>query len=160
MVKRSYKLGVWVIAVAIICVLVANLLPSSSARATQLALPPRPTPTTTLKPPKSAPDGGVIELYIKFDQAIVPTQALWSIVQWQDSLGMWHDVDGWQGTPDAIITGGATKTWWVNKTDLGKGPFRWVIYAADKNKWLAESPSFYLPKTPGQKVEIVVSLAP
>jgi hypothetical protein len=81
---------------------------------------------------------------------------LWTVVQWQDALGGWHDVEGWRGTLDE----GDKKTWWVDKADYAKGPFRWVVYQGQGGDLLGTSESFYLPSGHGQIVTVEVSLAP
>jgi hypothetical protein len=116
-------------------------------------LPPQPTRTPT---PISSPDttkrrdekpiGGYIELRVQ------PAQAgLWSVVQWQDAAGNWHDVEGWRGTVEGI------RVWWVAEADFGKGPFRWVIYQGQDGPRLATSPPFYLPSQANQTLQIQVS---
>lgn len=84
---------------------------------------------------------------------------LWTMVQWQDSTGSWHDVDGWQGTPDDKDQ----KTWWLAQDLFGKGPFRWLIYRGssrgpDGDRLIATSEPFHLPNSPGEKLHIQVSL--
>src|SRR5687767_12315425 len=59
-------------------------------------LPPRePTPSGPDKDKdndKDAPIGAYIELQVQ------PAQAgLWTVVQWQDSAGVWRNAEGWQG---------------------------------------------------------------
>jgi hypothetical protein len=118
--------------VAGVCVLLAvAALPARPQAA--LAGPPRPTPRP--KPaPASAPAGATIALALRFGplwpQAGIPWQDLWTVVQWQDRGGNWHDVEGWQGTPDGIVDGEGRKTWWLFRELFGQGPFRWVIYHA------------------------------
>ena len=114
------------------------------------ALPPRPEPQPTATPlPK--PVGGAIEL------RVAPAgRALWTVVQWQDSLGGWHDVEGWQGKLD----GSDDKTWWVHRADFGKGPFRWAMYQGVGGEWVATSEGFYLPRFAGDVVRVQVSLSP
>lgn len=113
-----------------------------------LALPPRPSPRPASRPVSKPPDGA-IELTVESAAA-----GLWTVVQWQDALGGWHDVEGWQGALDK----GDRKTWWVDKTDLGKGPFRWAV--TQSGELLATSELFYLPDSVGQTVKVSVSLVP
>jgi hypothetical protein len=69
----------------------------------------------------SRPLGTHIEL-------VVPEHAgAWSVVQWQDSAGNWHDAEGWRGTLDSS----GYICWWVAAKDFGTGPFRWVITGGD-----------------------------
>lgn len=84
----------------------------------------------------------------------VGSTGVWTAVQWQDpNTGMWHLVEGWQGTLDLD----GSQTWWVGTEILGKGPFRWVIYAEKEGEELAVSSSFNLPEKSGQTVLITVS---
>lgn len=119
-------------------------LPASPARA---ALPPRPSPMPT-SDPLDAEYGGSIMLHIS-----PVTSATWSEVEWQDLLGAWHKVDGWQGT-----LGDGSQTWWVGAKDLSTGPFRWRVYTSPGGTLLATSESFMLPSKPKQSVQVNVTL--
>jgi hypothetical protein len=135
---------------AILCVLVvAALLPTAAH-----ALPPRPTPTATLTPVSPSPPWGAIELHVQSARL-----ELWTVVQWQDRLGVWHDVEGWRGTLDEIVGGVGKKVWWVARADFNKGPFRWAIYQSHGGRLLATSSTFQLPRTDNQTVVVEVSLA-
>jgi hypothetical protein len=118
------------------------------------ALPPRPTPVSTITPTAlpsvHVREGGLLELYTH------PTQlGVWTLIQWQDALGSWHDVAGWQGTLD-----GTSQLWWVAPRDLGKGPFRWLVYQSRGGLLLATSQPFALPRFNGATVRIDVALVP
>jgi hypothetical protein len=126
----------------------AVALQSSSAQAAVSALPPRPTPVPIAG---SGSAGATIQLHV----TAAPFGA-WTIVQWQDMIGGWHDVTGWQGTLD----NDSTKTWWVFKSDFGKGPFRWVVTNADRSRWLGVSTSFNLPSRTRETVKMEVTIAP
>jgi len=70
-------------------------------------------------------DGGPLGTHIEL---VAPEHAgAWSVVQWQDSAGNWHDVEGWRGTLDST----GYIRWWVAARDFGTGPFRWVITGGD-----------------------------
>jgi hypothetical protein len=86
-----------------------------------------------------------------------PAQAgLWTIVQWQDSAGDWHDIEGWSGTLDE----GSKRVWWVAPAAFGTGPFRWTVYQSPGgDKLLATSDSFYLPDAAGNKVRVAMTLS-
>ncbi|MFQ5400207.1 MAG: hypothetical protein ACE5E7_11495 [Anaerolineae bacterium] len=119
-----------------------------------VALPPRPVPPTPSVPQQPAPEpaapaGGTIELTVAPGSLVE-----WTVVQWQDGLGGWHDVDGWQGTLDDDTH----KVWWVGAADLGKGPFRWLVELDDDV--LAVSEPFDLPAAAGESVKRFVSIAP
>ena len=74
--------------------------------------------------------------------------------------GYWRDVAGWQGTLDSVEDGAGTKTWWVAKNDLGRGPFRWRVYRSQTGWLLITSEQFYLPGLNGGAVTVEVSLGP
>ena len=104
-------------------------------------LPPRPEPTATPLPStQSVPNGALIEL--NYDGIAVGPQGVWTVVEWQDTETLkWHDVQGWQGTVELD----GTQQWWVAPADIGKGPFRWVIYDAEDGNVLQTSEEFNLP---------------
>lgn len=152
-------------AALIFVLLILAWLPSLEQPA--LALPPRPepTPTTPPFPPTEPPSaGGFIELQAKFGEtwsvADLEWQALWTVVQWQDGLAKWHDVEGWQGNLDQVRGETGYRKWWVAPEDFGKGPFRWVVYSDQGEGLLAASDSFNLPTTPGETVPVEVTLKP
>jgi hypothetical protein len=95
------------------------------------------------------PLGAYIELHPNSNQ-----DKLWTIVQWQDKPGAWHDVTGWQGDLDV----GYKKVWWVALADFDKGPFRWVIYQGQGGKMLATSEPFYLPHIANETILVEVTL--
>jgi hypothetical protein len=121
-------------------------------------LPPRKTPTPAQ--PSSGDkdddkDDEPIGAHIVLQAPSAPAGA-WTIVQWQDTAGGWHDIDGWQGTLDE----GNQKMWWLGPGLLGKGPFRWLVYQSTKgDKLLATSDPFYLPGAEGEKLQVEVSLS-
>jgi hypothetical protein len=112
---------------------------------------PVPAPTRSFTSPPQPPRGGYIELHVPIAPA-----GLWTIVQWQGSLGEWYDVEGWQGTLDE----GNKKTWWVAGADCGKGPFRWVISEGPQGPVLATSAPFYLPGWDNSTVRVEAQLTP
>ena len=135
--------------------------------------PTSPAPTWTPGPPatktpvpaagmhRSAPGGGCIELRVQFSTAWpwarVHWRDLWVVVQWQDGQDEWHAVEGWQGALDEIVAGEqgevvGRKRWWVDRDDLGKGPFRWAVYEGQGRSPLAVSEPFHLPASDGKTV--------
>ena len=48
------------------------------------------------------------------------------------------------------------KTWWVAKSDLAKGPFRWMVYRSKGGSLLEQSSAFYLPTFVGERVVVEV----
>ncbi len=141
--------------------LVLSLLSTAVSTAAPPDLPPRPTvePTATSVPLPTAVatpiprQGGTITL-----QVTNGSRTMWSIVQWQDALGDWHDVEGWRGHLDERTPNGQSKTWWVAPDDLGKGPFRWQIFATETGPLLTTTDPFHLPAAHGQIVTIPAEL--
>jgi hypothetical protein len=127
-----------------------------------LQLTPRPTllplPTDT-PPPASTPvfvaptakEGAYIELRLSSMQS-----GLWTVVQWQDALGVWHDVEGWQ----SIIDEAGRVQWWLGPENFGSGPFRWQVYQSIGSELLATSQSFDLPHAARQWVVVEVASNP
>ncbi len=142
--------------VTILCAVVfLSLLGNAPVQARPDALPPRPSPSPTPKP-RPDPVGAAIEL--RFQSAVRPSPVLSTGVQWQDGLGQWHDVTGWQGAPDEWYADGGRKTWWVSEAHLGEGPFRWLVYG--ENGVIASSVPFTMPLAAGQIVRAFVAVAP
>lgn len=83
----------------------------------------------------------------------------WIGVEFQDPLGSWHAVEGWQGQFDTLEdTGLRLKQWAVSPDDAGQGPFRWVLYTAQGGTVWAVSESFDLPGG-GANLELTVQAA-
>lgn len=63
----------------------------------------------------------------------------YTVVQWYDSYGVWHDVEGWRtkATSDSV-------KWSVEEKDFTHGPFRWLVYYND-GTIIGESSAFMLP---------------
>ena len=134
------------------------------AQAAPSHLPPRPTRQPQVQPGSpQAPSGGFIELRVSFTpqglQAVAHWQELWTVVQWQDRAGAWHDVTGWQGTLDEANPTEGQKVWWVADEDLGTGPFHWVLYHGRAGRELACSEPFDLPGAVGETVRVQVLLS-
>ncbi len=146
--KRQY----WICALAVSVMWMVAALPHS-ARAMAPALPPRPTPEPRVVNASAGGGGGLIELRIQGKQ--LPAK-LWTTVQWQNEWGDWYTVEGWQGVPweDGRVL------WWVQHSDLGKGPFRWMVYSARGGNLVATSGDFYLPSYDGAAELIAAQIAP
>ena len=108
------------------------------------ALPPRPEDVPVAEPSRTR--GGGIALSVT--GATVPYHA---VVQWQDGLGGWHDVDGWRGEVEEDYV-----LWHVSSDHFGDGPFRWVVYNGEGT--LGASETFTLPVSNGHKVRVFVAL--
>ncbi|MFZ1752086.1 MAG: hypothetical protein WAU10_00005, partial [Caldilineaceae bacterium] len=75
-------------------------------------LPPRPTLTPTVE--------NLARILLVAGPAY---EGAWTVVQWQDKPGKWHDVEGWQGH----VRNGWIR-WRVAPKDWQTGPFRWLLY--------------------------------
>jgi hypothetical protein len=114
-------------------------------------LPSRDTPTP--KPHRdheddessSLPAGAYIELHMSGAPA-----GSWAVVQWQDSTGNWHDVEGWQG----VIAN--SSRWWVHPKDFSTGPFRWVVKSGPAGALVSQSPLFDLASGAGEKLAVSI----
>jgi hypothetical protein len=84
---------------------------------------------------------------------------MWTKIQWQDDVGNWHDVEGWQGTLDKSASGGGQKTWWVPDSLFKHGAFRWVIYDKQGGEVLGISQAFNTPKFSDVWVMVEVPLS-
>jgi hypothetical protein len=139
---------------------------------TPAPLPPRPPrPTSTPEPtsqsvPQTVPLGALIVLYVQFPEKGLEFhwQELWTVVQWQDEFGYWHDVEGWQGTLDEIVDSEdrdvkGRKMWWLASDLFGERPFRWMVYRFQGGELVAKGESFHLPDHAGEIVRIKISLA-
>jgi hypothetical protein len=110
------------------------------------ALPPRPTLTPTAE--------NMARILLEAEGMY---EGEWTVVQWQDGLGEWHDVGGWRGR---IVN--SQVRWRVAVEDFNTGPFRWVVYKVlngdqDEGKKLAVSASFTLPSSASHLVSVTVT---
>ena len=99
-------------------------------------LPPRPilTPTPVIPAPNLA------RILLVAGSAY---EDAWTVVQWQDKPGMWHDVEGWQGHAH-----NGWIRWRVAQKDWGTGPFRWLVYDEAGGTLLGSTANFMLPTGP------------
>jgi hypothetical protein len=143
------------LALSLVVILTA-LMPASAA-----AMPPRP-PRPTPRPDTSFRPRTLIVLSLHLPAGTSPTvwPQVWTVVQWQDAGGAWHDVAGWRGALDEAAFGSGKKTWVVADKDLGTGPFAWRVYARPGGDLLTASPPFRLPSVSGDVLEIRITAAP
>ena len=146
------------------------LLAARSATADDMDLPPREspaTPTEVLVQPNG--QGARVHLQAHFSQdwpweAMHWQEDLWVVVQWYDpSTGIWHDVDGWQGSFEAIQQAEdwmGMKELWLADVHLGTGPYRWQVFEKDSNHLLSTSEEFYLPARGGDLMAVDMMLQP
>ena len=127
-------------------------------------MPTQAGPTLPDREPPSAPDdndddddGGTRPLMTSIVLQVQPPQGgLWTVVQWEDSGGNWHDVEGWRGE---LGTSG-TRVWQVVSKDFGTGPFRWALFQGQDGRLVTASQSFRLPSKANEVVRVEVSLGP
>lgn len=138
------RLGMWGVIVLVGLTLIGGQLLTAQAG----VLPPRPT----LTPAPHGSPGARIELRLPTDNL-----NLWTVVQWQDRAGNWHEVEGWRGVLDSLNNHTGDKTWWVLSYSYGAGPMRWLVYDRAGGQLLATSQSFSLPEA-NQHVIVEVKL--
>jgi hypothetical protein len=108
-------------------------------------LPPRNPPG---KPQADDDDGDKpVGAYIILE---APAGA-WAGVQWQDSAGGWHEVEGWQGRLSS-----GRQQWWVAAKDFGTGSFRWMVTAGPGGAMVGVSSPFNLPTAANETVTVNV----
>lgn len=124
-------------------------------------------PNLPPRPPRDEEDNGgggsaTIALHLTAADGSQPSnttlQGLWTVVQWLDGVGNWHDVDGWEGVPAGASSNGAHIAWKVDDSLFGKGPFRWVVEQGSGGAITGASAAFYLPHDPGEIVPVMVTL--
>lgn len=142
--------GLFITSLITIFLLLVVVVPTTLATAD---LPPRPiveSPDPVAAPPVTAElAGATIMLHVP---NALPQ--MWTVVEWQDGLGNWHEVTGWRGHLDLDI--GNLRVWWVHPRDLATGPFRWQLYANEGGPLVATSETFFLPEQPYQVVLLSV----
>ncbi len=148
------------------------LLQPLAATADNLDLPPRETPGDEVEVEEPAVIinglGARVHLQARFSQdwpwdTMHWQEDLWLQVQWLDADGVWHDVDGWQGTLDAIWQADdwlGMKEIWLADVHLGTGPYRWQVYERDNGRLLNTSDPFYLPSNGGDFMAVEMMLKP
>ena len=128
--------------------------------------PDRPVSVPVVPTSRSRPsvDGAAIELQVQFladsPSSVEWREGLWTMVQWQDGLGEWHDVHGWRAKLDEVSGDEGKKLWYLSEDRFGKGPFSWVVYPAPDDEFIARSAPFYMPGNTGQTRRVKVSLGP
>jgi hypothetical protein len=147
---RNYT-AIWIV----LCLMVVGLLalavlPTSTQAGPDL--PSRDTPTPARADDEDEDDDGPAGAHIELSVAGAPAGA-WSVVQWADNTGTWHDVEGWRGTLDQY----GNRRWWVHPSHFRAGPFRWLVMDGPEGQVISTSETFHLPTAPGELVLIEVS---
>ncbi len=152
---KNRTLGVF----CVVGIMLIGLVLPVLAGATALPLPPRPTtePSVVVVVEK-VPSPTRITLSLDLTSGAlgkgIDPQALWTVVQWQDALGEWHDVEGWTGPLDTIDATHGEKSWGVVRRNLGESPFRWLVYAKQGGTLVAASETFALPSSSGRTLNV------
>ncbi len=143
------------------------LLAAHPAAAGDLDLPPRDSPDSSTAIVANGL-GARVHLQGHFSQdwpweTMHWQEDLWIVVQWYDEDGVWQDVDGWQGTFEAIQqaedwTG--VKEIWLTDVHLGSGPYRWQLFERSNGRLLTTSDLFYLPSTGGDLMAVDLMINP
>jgi len=129
-------------------------------------LPHRPAIVTPVPAsrPRPASKGAAIELNVQFlagsPASVEWREGLWTIVQWQDGLGEWHDVYGWRATLDEVNGAEGKKVWYLAENLLGEGPYSWAVYPDPEGEFIARSAPFYMPDSTGQTRYVKVAMGP
>ncbi|NJN98858.1 MAG: hypothetical protein HC875_34575 [Anaerolineales bacterium] len=131
--------------------LVALASQTPSAAYAGAGLPSRDAPTPLPHDDDKDRDGPPVGAYLELVAPGAPFGA-WAVVQWQDSAGGWHDVEGWRGTLSD------SSRWWVHPKDFGTGPFRWVVSGGPGGAELESSEPFNLPGQPNQTMQQTILL--
>lgn len=135
----------------LVLALVVSATTLFAAPVTPQDLPDRPPEATAVPDAviKSSPAGAKIMLQLDPE-----AYRNWTQMEWQDPYTeTWHPVDGWRGHVDQT----GQVVWWISGNDLGKGPFRWLVYESEEAKQLVtQSDAFYLPEQNNQLLEITI----
>jgi hypothetical protein len=144
----------------VILLSVGLLLVLASSTGIQAQGPTLPTPTNVPGDGGNGSGGGKDGsrgtppvAYIELNVLSAPTGA-WSVVQWQDSAGNWHDVEGWRSS----LPENGIQRWVVEAKDFNTGPFRWVVRQGQLGSTAGMSNPFNLPAGANETVRVAVTL--
>ena len=168
---RNGRIGIYyLIALFSLAAFGLLLLAARSATADGYELPPREDAKPPVNEVEIVPNGqgARVHLQAHFSQnwpwdTMHWQEDLWLKVQWLDNEGNWQDVDGWQGTLDAIQQQEdwmGVKEIWLADALLGTGPYRWQMYVKDTGQMLTVSEPFYLPSKGGDLMALDLMLEP
>ena len=167
MTLNKHPSNVWLTLITVAACLGMALILLATLPQPAQALPPRPTVPSDVTEEDPSKIGAQIQLKAQFPKdwpwQTVHWQDLWTVVQWQDANGEWHDVAGWQGTLDTIKIGKdgtvvGYKTWWLGYENLGQGTFRWQVLESQDGQLHVTSDPFNLPATSKTTLEVNVML--
>ncbi len=123
-----------------------------------------PTPSAPLSTPTARPPDSTREIWLRVELAPwCDGRSLWTVMQWQDGLGQWHDIPGWQGPLDIVTGDIGRKVWVFPATMSGSGPFRWRVCPRPPdgiNQWCVVSDAFELPYGAREYINLQLLPAP
>lgn len=166
--KYIQNLILWGSMFGLVMLFIIGIAQSATAGYT---LPPRATPEPNITAAVNVDPaaGGRVFLRVHFSEdwpweKLHWQEGLWNVVQWRDQDGNWLMVDGWQGTLESIQQQEdewvGQKELWTSGTNLGAGPFRWLVYQGKDGRLMSTSPDFYLPTESGGVVQVDMGLNP
>ncbi len=168
--NRRRVVGILVFSSALVGLLWPGLPSLAQARVSALEAGSRLAPVATLPPRVTAVPQPVtqspavpataIHLAVQDNDPTLSIADLWAQVEWQDSAGVWHAVEGWQGALVDISGNVGSATWYLGADELGAGPFRWGLYAGRGGALLSSSAPFALPATEGSTVTVEMQMSP
>ena len=133
-ISRSWILITFCLAAALVLSAVSSQAAAAQEPPSRPDIPQHPSPRPSPSSSGGSDDDatGRIVLYTQPDA--------WTVVQWRDGDGRWHDVEGWRGQAS-----GGTIAWKVEEKDFGTGPFHWIAFQPETEKIIGASYPFYLP---------------
>jgi hypothetical protein len=151
MTSPTTKPIIWLSLIALVLGTAAALAGLPAPVKAGSSLPPRETPVPPPADDDKDRDGPLVGAHLELAAPNAPAGA-WVVVQWQDSAGGWHNVEGWQGTL------GNSSRWWVHPKDFGTGPFRWMMMQAPNGPMIGMSEPFRLPDGANEVTKVVVAV--
>ncbi len=151
--KRYQPILCFIISFMFVALLLLSALLTPAV--SQADLPDRDTPTPAPSNNNDGDNGGSSPLlsYIELFASSAPAGA-WSVVQWQDPQGDWHDVAGWRGE----LGSGGYQRWTVEAKDFGTGLFRWQVrQSGPDGSALSTTKPFTLPAGANETLQLHTS---
>lgn len=146
LIKKGFRVS-WISILLLMLMLLTNGIAAVEASPSIDDLPSRPP----LKIPTKIK--GHIQLEMTDYQA--NHFDLWTVVQWQDLEGEWHDTEGWQGKFDAD----GRVLWTVGLEHAGDVAFRWLVYNdSSRSDMLVMSKEFDLPGSDQRLVIVPIAV--
>ncbi len=136
-----------------LAVVLAAWLAQPAALQAESGLPDRPRPVGL---PTRLPGPEDMGAYIALQIEPAPGRPMWTEVAWQDGDGEWHSIPGWSG----LSRPAGDLRWYVERAQLGNGPFRWSVHRRFGAPPMGVSEPFMLPELSQQVQNVIVSIVP